>query len=428
VSIQRHESTVDDVDKNVSSVDDVHACTDWLRVIRVLHVIPSISAVHGGPSLAVRQMSRAMVNTDILLEVATTDDDGPGKRLMPVSTNASGVNTPIWYFRKVLEFYKVAPGFMVWFWRHAREYDVVHIHALFSFLSVVAAGIAVFRRVPYIVRPLGTLSAYGVARRRPFLKRVSIALIEGPLLRRAAFVHFTSEVERKEAEGLGIPFRGVVIPLAVESCLSALPERGESTLTGASSAPTVLYLSRLDPKKNVESLLRALCLVLKESPATELVIAGSGDDRYVAALKQLASDLGISAAVKWAGYVSGDAKAALLRDADLFALPSYSENFGIAVAEALAAGLPCVVSSGVAISSEIAEYGAGAVVSTSPESIAVAIINLIGDLSARRLAAEAALRLARERFSMAAMGSRLAALYNEISHCRIAGVATKVRA
>ena len=372
-------------------------------------------------------MSQAMANTDIVLEIATTDDDGPGERLAPISINECGGNTPIRYFRKVSEFYKIAPEFVVWFWRHAREYDVVHVHALFSFLSVVAAGIALFRRVPYIVRPLGTLSAYGVAKRRPFLKRVSIALIEGPLLRRAAFVHFTSAVELKEAQGLAIPFRGVVVPLAVESRLSALPERGDSPLTATSSATTVLYLSRLDPKKNVEGLLRALCLVKKVFPSTQLVIAGSGDDRYVAALKQLANDLGISSAVKWAGYVAGDAKAALLRDADLFVLPSYSENFGIAVAEALAAGLPCVVSRGVAISSEIAEYGAGTVVSTTPESIATAIINLTGDIAARQLAAEAALCLARERFSMAAMGSRLAALYNGASISGLVGGATKVR-
>ena len=98
-----------------------------------------------------------------------------------------------------------------------RNFDVVHIHSLFSFTCVAAALIASWRRVPYVVRPLGTLSEYGVTQRRPWLKRLSLAILEARILRHAAAVHFTSEAEREEAMKLNLPLQGVVIPLAVEA-------------------------------------------------------------------------------------------------------------------------------------------------------------------------------------------------------------------
>ena len=108
------------------------------------------------------------------------------------------------HFRKRTEFYKVAPGMGPWLWRNVRRFDVVHIHALFSFSSTAAAMVARHLGVPYVLRPLGTLSTYGVTRRRPWLKRVSLACLEGPALRGAAAVHFTSASEEREARLLGV--------------------------------------------------------------------------------------------------------------------------------------------------------------------------------------------------------------------------------
>ena len=382
--------------------------------LRVLHVIPSVAAVHGGPTRALQQMLTAMAATNISLEVATTDDDGRGRRIDRGARSTVSFPATAAYFRKVSEFYKFAPGFLFWFWRRAKNYDVVHIHALFSFLSVVAGVICRLRGVPYILRPLGTLSGYGIVNRRPVLKRASLFLIEGPLLSHAAAVHFTSEAELREAEQLSIPFRGVVVSLAVDVCAreSRLSPALPSLVSG--NGNTVLFLSRLDAKKNVEGLLNAMRLVLQRLPTARLIIAGSGETAYVATLKNLALELDIAAAVEWVGYVEGEAKATLLRNANIYVLPSFSENFGIAVAEALAAGLPCVVAEGVAISSDIAEYGAGIVVSTDPQTIASGVISLLEDADRRQMAARNASRLAVERFSTEAMRAKLSALYNNV--------------
>ena len=120
--------------------------------MKILHVIPSLSAVHGGPSRAMRLIELALLAQGVEVETATTDDDGPGRRMSFTSMDrppaiadpiqSSSNKTVRRFFPKRLEFYKVSPGFAWWVFRHVRDYDVVHIHALFSFTSVMAAWAA----------------------------------------------------------------------------------------------------------------------------------------------------------------------------------------------------------------------------------------------------------------------------------------------
>lgn len=411
--------------------------------MKILHVIPSLSVVHGGPSRAMRLIEQALLAQGVEVEIATTDDDGPGLRhyeerrdeaiqfndrqskttgspracgsrddggggLAFASRDDGHVH---WVFPKRTEFYKASPGFARWIFRHVRDYDLVHIHALFSFTSVAAAWAARRAGVPYVVRPLGTLNRYGVEKRRPWLKRFSLMLIEGPILRHAAAVHFTAEAERVEAESLGIPMRSVVIPLGIEPA-----PRGEASVFLArfpelENCRLLLFLSRLDPKKNVEGLLLAFKLCSSALPGTKLVIAGDGEPGYVAGLKRRADELGLADGVIWAGYVEGEQKAAAFAAAQVFVLPSFSENFGIAAAEALMAGLPCVLGKGVALADEVAQAGAGLVTSPEPEDIARALREVLADENHRAEMGRRAAALARERYSMEAMGAGLAGLY-----------------
>lgn len=388
--------------------------------MRVLHVIPSVSLVHGGPSRAIRLMERALAGSEVTMEVATTDDDGPGLRLTEhseasCSRHGAGTGLPIrHYFTKRSEFYKVSPGLAWWLARHAREYDLFHIHALFSFSSIVAAWAARRAGVPYVVRPLGTLSRYGIERRRPLLKQLSLKWVEGPILRHARAVHFTAQAEREEAEALGIPLRAKVIPLAVEPAVSGDGKIVIETFPLLRDRRWLLFLSRLDPKKNLEGLLEAMAILSGEFSNIVLVIAGDGDPDYVDCLKKLVVELGIASRVVWAAFVDGELKAGLLAGAEIFVLPSYSENFGIAVAEALSAGLPCVVGRGVAISPAVEDAGAGKAVGTDAESIAEGVKHYLASKDIRHKAGEAARELAMREFSVEKMGERLVALYESI--------------
>jgi glycosyltransferase involved in cell wall biosynthesis len=177
----------------------------------------------------------------------------------------------------------------------------------------------------------------------------------------------------------------------------------------------LLFLSRLHPKKGLPLVLEALALARARSDVQlSLTVAGGGDGAYVGELRALAARLGVADLVYWTGHVEGAAKSALLAGADLFVLPSAQENFGIAVAEAMAAGLPVLVSHEVALSAEVREAGAGAVVPREPAAIADAILHSARDLGARVHAGDAAVRLVRERFSWERCADGLEALYASV--------------
>jgi len=371
--------------------------------------------VHGGPSHAIRLIEQALRGQGAVVETATTDDDGPGARKVSACGTVLRENGVLRrYFPRRLEFYKVSPALARWLRRHAQEYDIVHIHALFSFSSVAAAWAARRAGVPYVLRPLGTLNRYGVTQRRPWLKRLSLRLIEDPILRHAAAVHFTSEAERQEAELLGMPMRSVVLPLAVEAMPDVGPDVFLARFPQLRGKRLALSLSRLNEVKNLEGLLRAFSLLHRDLPDVMLVIAGNGEDGYVAGLKRLAAELGLAERVVWTGYIDGELKVSAYTTAQVFVLPSFSENFGIAGAEALMAGLPCVLGEGVAIAEEVAAAGAGLAVPPAPEAIAAALRMVLEDDVGRAEMGRRATALARERFSLDAMGKKLVELYSSI--------------
>jgi glycosyltransferase involved in cell wall biosynthesis len=376
--------------------------------MKVLHVIPSVSMTQGGPSRAIVDIERALSARGMEVTTVTTDDDGDDARLdMPLGTPLAEDNATRLYFAKTTTFYKVSLGLGAWLRRNIASFDVVHAHALFSFAPLAAATLARRSGVPYVLRPLGALASYGMTRRRPMMKGLSLDLVERPLLEAASAVHFTSQDELADAETLGIRCKGVVIPLGVD--VGAAPQRA----TPSADSLSLLFLSRIDPVKNLEGLLEALSILVKRRAGVVLRIAGDGDPAYVARLKAMTSQLGLAQHVEWLGRIHGLEKARALARADAFVQPSFSESFGIAVVEALAAGLPCVVSDRVAIHDDVRRAAAGVVTGVDAESIAAGVEYVMA--GSRKTMSEASRRLALDSFSLEAMGARLEMLYREIA-------------
>jgi glycosyltransferase involved in cell wall biosynthesis len=144
------------------------------------------------------------------------------------------------------------------------------------------------------------------------------------------------------------------------------------------------------------------------------VIAGGGDPTYRWALERQAREMGLADIVRWLGHVEGDERAAAFAAADVFVLPSYSENFGIAAVEAMMAGLPCVLTSGIAIAREAAEAGAVEMSEPHAEALRAALERLIQDDDLRRLRGAHARRFAQDRYSVDSMAQRLCELYRDV--------------
>jgi glycosyltransferase involved in cell wall biosynthesis len=387
--------------------------TASLRHLKVLHVIPSISPSDGGPSNAMVLIERALGAAKVEVTTLTTNHGrrpGPGLNHDPLNqTPAKRI-----YVHKWTAAYKFAPAAVGQLAGIIRRYDAVHIHALFSFTSTAAAWAARAARVPYIVRPLGTLSSYGLSVRRRRLKQLSMSLIENAILRHAAAIHYTSNAERQEAEQLGIRTKSIVIPLAADLNEGPFTASLRSELSISSRRKVVLFLSRLDPKKNLEALIDALAYSNTLKATSTLLIAGSGEPSYVLRLKSRAAAAGLGENTIWLGQVDGDQKAAAFAAADVFVLPSHSENFGIAAAEALLAGKPCILARGVAIANEAERAGAALAVTAEPILLARALERLLADSELRRQMGLRAREFAGREYSARTMAQRLIALYEEV--------------
>lgn len=363
-------------------------------------------------------MARGLVQEGFTVDVATTDDNGPARLDVLLGQPILEDGVTYRYFARQTRFYAFSLPLTRWLAKHVKDYDLVHIHALFSYATMPAAYWANRYSVPYIVRPLGVLNRWGMRNRRPWLKQISIKLIESRILSGAAAVHYTSEQESLEAAELNITHRAVIIPNGID-----IPAEAAKSAQGGfrgrhpelRNRQIVLFLSRIDRKKGLDLLLPAFANVIKEHPRAVLVIAGNGEPAFVDALKREATRIGVAREIIWPGFLSGNEKWAAMADADVFVLPSYSENFGIAVAESLACGLPVVVSHQVAIHHEISESTAGLVVPCETAPLAKAIGILLADNCLRKEMGTAARRCAHTKFSLQSTTQQLVRLYQDVT-------------
>jgi glycosyltransferase involved in cell wall biosynthesis len=385
--------------------------------VRVLHIIPSVSCLRGGPSVAVRAIARGLVNRGVAVDIATTDDHGTDRLVVPLDQPVVEEGVTYRYFRRQTGFYTVSWPLSRWLAVHVEEYDVLHIHALFSFSATAAAFWAARRGVPYVVRPLGVLNTWGMQNRRPLLKQLSFRLIERRILANAAAVHFTSEQERCEAELTAPGIRSVVIPNPVASRSANEKPSTEPFVArhpDLAGRRVILFLSRLDPIKGLDLLLNAFPRIRSAVPDAALVVAGNGEDRFLARLRDQAQRLGVQQDVVWAGFLDESTKRAAFAAADVFVLPSYSENFGIAAVEAMANGLPVIVSDRVGIHREVARAKAGLVVRCDADEVSGAVVQILSDCEARSQMARNAVLIAKE-FSPEIVSDTLVEAYRGVS-------------
>lgn len=383
--------------------------------MKVLQVIASVSTMRGGTSTAISNLAFALSRRGINVDIAATDDDGPRQHLRV--ERGKFIDSPgrrLIYFRRQTQFYSTSLPMLAWLLRNARHYDVIHAHGLFNFTPVAAALAAVTARRPYVLTPHGTLDRWGLENRRPTMKRLSIRLLESRLIRSAAVVHFTSEIERNHAREQAHLSNTAVIPLGIDTAPLTKPatlERPQVWADEFGVRPTILFLSRIDPKKGLDVLLEAFCKVLAEVPSALLAIAGDGESGFVEPLKNRAQRLGISSSIRWLGFVSGESKIWLLQNCTIFVLPSQSENFGLAVVEAMASKLPVIVSPDVAIAELISKHAAGAVCNANARELSSTLISWLGDSRRRNLAGDAGRRLALDEMSLDTFGRRFEDLY-----------------
>jgi glycosyltransferase involved in cell wall biosynthesis len=332
--------------------------------MRILHVIANLAPRYGGPPKACQEMARAVARLGHEVEIYTTNQDGPGELAVPLDRPIRQNGVEINYFPIQ------APRFWGTSWplaqalaRNLRGYDLCHIHSLYLFHDLAAGYYCRKYGVPYLLRPHGTLDPY-IYRRHRLRKAAMETCFERRNIGRAAAVHFTSEDEMHLARPYIGAAPGVVVPLGVDwGEFQKLPEAGRfrARFPKIGQKQIILFLGRINFKKGLDLLVEALARVVRGRQDVHLVIAGPDNDGWGAHVRGWLAAASLSDYATFTGMLLGPEKLAVLRDADVFVLPSYSENFGIAVIEALACGLPVVISDRVNLWREIEAAGAGLV-------------------------------------------------------------------
>lgn len=330
--------------------------------MRILHLIRSADPAGGGPIEAVTHLALEHERHGRRVEVVTLDDpSAPWWRTFPLPFHALGpVGTKYGY----------TPRLLPWLLENGGRFDVIVANGIWQYTSFAAWRASRRHSVPYVVFPHGMLDPW--FKRRYPLKHAKKWLYwpwaEYRVLRDAAAVFFTSQEEMALAAQSFWMYR--CKPLVVTYGTAAPPDDGSrqrdaffAAFPSVRGKQIILFLGRIHEKKGCDLLVEAvghLCRCPGESRSYHLVLAGPlPDPSFAHRLREHVDRLGVTDSVTWTGMLTGDLKWGAFRAADVFVLPSHQENFGIAVAEALACGLPVLISHRVNIWREVVADEAG---------------------------------------------------------------------
>lgn len=387
--------------------------------MKVLHVIPSIASVRGGPSQAILEMVLALRNIDVNAEIITTNDNGDNLLNVPLGEKTLYQQVPVRFFSRfspsltTIKEFAFSWQLTLWLWNNIDSYDLLHVHAIFSYSSTIAMKIARIKNIPYICRPIGQLCSWSLEQSK-YQKKFYFNLIECANLNNSQALHFTSFQEQQEALSLNLKSNSFILPHGVSIIpkITNAQQKLRQQFNLPANQPIILFLSRIHPKKGLDYLIPALGR-LTDVDFT-FILAGNGELEYEEKVTQLLRQNHLKDKTIQVGFVQGEAKKLLLQGSDLFVLTSHSENFGVAVLEALAAGTPALVTPGVALSILIQEQQVGYITDLAIDSIAKSLEYCLSHHKELAIQGEQARNLVIQNYGWNAIAKHLNENYKKI--------------
>ena len=370
--------------------------------MKILHLLIDIRSAWGGPVRSVRELVKIQRGLGIEVAVLSVQREGAAE----LFDGAEVVTFPASFPAR----FGNSDGAVRWLAENARRFDLVLVNEIWSVM--IQRAMRTLRRlgVPYVVQPRGSLDPYDL-KKKGFLKQILGRWIVGPNLAAARCVLTASEAEQERLYAFGARVTRKTLPHPIKANPPGDRARLRGELGIAPDAAVFLFLSRIDPKKRVDLLLEAFARAVPRLPGgSVLLVGGDGDARLFAELKNRAAVLAGGADIRFLGFQGGRRKSDLLAGADVFVLPSDFENFGIAVVEALHAGLPVVLSTGVQLWKGIVDAGAGVAFTEKVDDLAGLLVRLGSDAGLRAAMSRAALSDA-ARFSPEHLAPEYAAFW-----------------
>jgi len=378
--------------------------------LRVLHVTPYFAPAfrYGGPPRSILGLCHALDAAGVDVEVFTTTANGDTPLpAAPGGTVYEGLHVRYFPLAWPQRYWR-ARGLRAALGRAAADADLVHVHGLWNMTGWAGVAAARAAGIPCVMSPRGMLQPEAMRRNRE-MKSVAYWGVERANLRSASVLHATSALEARELTSYGPPV--VVIPNGVT--LSPAPPEAIAQMRSRAGIgvddEVVVFLGRLHPIKRLDLLAEAFAVVHSARPHARLIIAGPDEGGYRQDVEALFAP--VAPVTRWLGAVDAGASAALLASSRVLVQCSDSESFGMSVAEALAAGVPVVVTrrSGWA---EVDAVGCGFSVAHEPVSIADGILRVLDHPDPAAIGARGR-AWARQTFGWAAIGRAMRDTYEQ---------------
>ena len=354
--------------------------------LNILHVTPSYypATQFGGPIQSVHQLNRALIAQGVSVEVYTTN---AGLESMPEFQSSKwqvieGVKVKFFPYYGYVH-YNFSPQLLISLFQSVKKYKLVHITAVWNFPVLAASLACQWYKVPYVISPRGTIYPETIALKSSRLKRLYYWLFARNCLKHAKAIHYTAQDERdKVTQHLGLTNPAWVIPNGID--LKHFNQAYEiNALTSyfplLNNRPYLLFLGRISRKKGLDIFIEAFAQLSDIYVNLMLVIVGPDEEGYRREVERLVDRYQLRQRVIFTGILEDEKKLAAYRSAVMFVLPSYSENFGMSVVEAMACNTPVVISDQVGIHQDIEANQAGIVVHTNAQSLATGIRTLLED-------------------------------------------------
>ncbi|SDH05722.1 glycosyltransferase [Pseudonocardia oroxyli] len=375
---------------------------------RILHVSPSFARRDGGPSEVLRNLPSVLTNRGYTISLATTDKGAErGEAADFPNAHIARARWPnSWTF---------SPSLVRPLSNLIAQADLVHIHSVNTFPTAAAIHLALHLKKPFIIEPHGAMDDYHWNQSRA-QKELYTLLIERRAFQRSAGFIVSSEIEetgvRKRFAGALNPPQVLRLPLGVDDSLFSLESK--SRLTELPS--TILFLSRISHKKNLDKLLIAVSLSPLRDLDVRIRVAGPIDPSLRYDPRQLATQLGVADRVTFLGSVAGSSRSRELQKADLFVLASEDESFGVAPAEAMAAGCPVAVTERVGLAASASRESAVALISSDPTRLSSELSQLLQDKASLQQLAKDGRVYAHRNFRWSVVADKLCSIYAEVLH------------
>ena len=355
--------------------------------MKILHIVPSYypAVQYGGPIESVHLLNKALAKEQIIIDVLTTDSGLKNRKdvLLNKWVDLHGVR--IKYHKSFFyEHYTFAPGLLLEAIKIAKNYDLIHLTAFWNFPVLAGSIAAILNKKPFIISPRGVLYPEAINIKSTKIKKLYFHLIAKHYLQAASAIHFTSHDELEQAliftKIKNLKEKSFIIPNGIDlNLFSKLPLKGKfrTKYSIGNEKRIILFMGRINKQKGLDILLEAYDSLASRDPGLLFVISGPDNMGYKNELEDWLKNRNILNRVVFTGLLTGEDKLSAYVDSNIFVLSSYFENFGMSVVEAMACGIPVVISNKVGIYKDVQESNSGVIIETNSKSLYLGIKSLL---------------------------------------------------